>query len=232
MKVRCRTAYLSALALSNFSEFGLIVAAISVSSGWLTNDWLVILALSVAISFVITNVLYRFAHSFFSQYKYVFQRFERKEILTEDSFSQPINAPIVIIGMGRVGIGAYRAISEHSTKQAWGLDAEQEKVSWLKQQGILAYYGDGEDAFFWERIDLTKLELILLALPNVIDSMSITKQLQLAGYKGKIAAIARYDDERTKLEAFGVDKVFNFYSEAGVGFADESITLIDVNSSI
>ncbi|MCW8832620.1 MAG: cation:proton antiporter, partial [Colwellia sp.] len=48
MKIRCRTAYLSALSLSNFSEFGLIVAAISVTSGWLTNDWLVILALAVA----------------------------------------------------------------------------------------------------------------------------------------------------------------------------------------
>jgi len=230
MKIRCRTAYLSALALSNFSEFGLIVAAISVSSGWLSNDWLVILALAVAISFVITNVLYRFAHSFFSQYKYVFQHFERDDILVEDVFSQPTNAPVVIIGMGRVGMGAYRAISEHSSKLAWGLDAEQEKVCWLKQQGVQACYGDAEDAFFWERIDLTKLELVLLALPNVIDSMSITEQLQIAGYQGKIAAIARYDDERTKLEAYGVDKVFNFYSEAGVGFADESIALIDAET--
>lgn len=226
MKVRCRTAYLSALALSNFSEFGLIVAAISVSSGWLTNDWLVILALSVAISFVITNVLYRFAHSFFCHSKHLFQRFERNEVLAEDTFSQPTNAPIVIIGMGRVGMGAYRAISKHSNKLAWGLDADQEKVTWLKQQEVQAYYGDAEDAFFWERIDLTKLELVLLALPNVIDSMSITEQLKIAGYQGKIAAIARYDDESAKLEAYGVDKVFNFYSEAGVGFADESVALI------
>jgi predicted Kef-type K+ transport protein len=228
MKVRCRTAYLSALTLSNFSEFGLIVASISVASGWLSNDWLVILAIAVSISFVVTNVLYRYAHSFFSQNKDVFQKFERKEVLAEDNFLQPADAPIVIIGMGRVGMGAYRAIQEHSNKIAWGLDAEQEKIQWLNKQNIQAFYGDAEDAFFWERIDLTKLELILLALPNVTDSMNITEQLQIAGYTGKIAAIARYDDEREKLEAYGVDKVFNFYSEAGVGFADESIALIDV----
>lgn len=231
MKIRCRTAYLSALALSNFSEFGLIVAALSVSSGWLSNEWLVILALTVAISFVITNVLYRFAHSFFSQYKHIFHRFERQSILAEDTFLQPTNASIVIIGMGRVGMGAYRAFTEHSNKLAWGLDAEHEKVNWLQQQGVQAYCGDAEDAFFWEKIDLSKLELILLALPNVIDTMSITKQLQLAGYTGKIAAIARYDDERVKLENIGIDKVFNFYSEAGVGFADESIALMANNSA-
>nr|MBL0710341.1 cation:proton antiporter [Colwellia sp.] len=226
MKVRCRTAYLSALALSNFSEFGLIVGAISVSNGWLTNDWLVILALAVAMSFVITNILYRFAHSFLSHYKHLFQRFERKNLLAEDICYQPKQSPIVIVGMGRVGIGAYHAIYKHSPTQVWGLDAEQEKVSTLKEQGVQVYCGDAEDTFFWERIDLTKLDLILLALPNVVDTMNITKQLQIAGYKGKIAAIARYDDEREKLEAFGVDKVFNFYSEAGVGFADESLALI------
>ena len=229
LKIRCRTAYLSALALSNFSEFGLIVAAISVANGWLSNEWLVILALAVAISFVITNVLYRFAHSFFAQYKTLFHRFERKACLVEDIFCQPCQTPIVIIGMGRVGMGAYRAICEHGNKLVWGLDAEQEKIAWLNEQGVQAYCGDAEDAFFWERVDLARLELVLLALPNVVDSISITKQLKLAGYQGKIAAIARYDDERAQLEEHGIDKVFNFYSEAGVGFADESLALLENN---
>jgi len=230
LKVRCRTAYLSALTLSNFSEFGLIVAAISVSGGWLTNEWLVILALAVSFSFVITTVLYRFAHSFFGHYKHLFLSFERATLLPEDVFEQPTQAPIVVIGMGRVGMGAYRAIAAQSHKLAWGLEAEQDKVAWLQQQDINAFCGDAEDAFFWERMDLSKLELVLLALPNVIDSISVTKQLQIAGYQGKIAAIARYDDERQQLESLGIDRVFNFYSEAGVGFADESIALLDTNT--
>jgi len=227
MKIRCRTAYLSALALSNFSEFGLIVAAISVTNGWLSNEWLVILALAVAISFVITNISYRFAHDFFGGYKEFFHQFERKEYLPEDTFCQPQKAPIVIIGMGRVGVGAYRAIREHGNRLVWGLDAEAEKVDRLSQQGMQVYNGDAEDDFFWERINLSNLELVLLALPNVIDNISVSKQLRSAGYQGKIAAIARYDDERSQLESFGIDKVFNFYNEAGVGFADESIALIN-----
>lgn len=229
LKIRCRTAYLSSLALSNYSEFGLIVAAISVANGWLTNEWLVILALAVSISFIFTTIIYRFAHSFFAQTKEFFHRFERKACLPEDIFCHPANAPIVIVGLGRVGMGAYRAISEHAEHLVWGLDAEAEKVSWLAEQGIQAYSGDAEDAFFWERINLSSIKLVLLALPQVIDTMSITNQLRSAGYKGKIAAIARYDDERVQLEEFGVDKVFNFYSEAGVGFADESMALIEGN---
>ena len=225
-KVRCRTAYLSALILSNYSEFGLIVAALSVKAGWLSNEWLVILAIAVSLSFVVTNIIYRFAHIIFTNKKSQFKRFERNDPLTEDLFTQPCDASIMVIGMGRVGKGTYHALNNHLDEKIWGLDADKEKINLLSTQGIQAYYGDAEDAYFWESIDLTKLELVLLALPSVQDSMNITQQLKAAHYTGKIAAIARYDDEREQLQASGIDKVFNFYNEAGVGFADESMEMI------
>lgn len=227
LKLRCRTSFLGALALSNFSEFGLIVASLSVTAGWLSNEWLVILALAVAISFILTNIIYGHAHTSFARYRDVLKRFERKTKLSEDSFCQPCQRPIVIIGMGRVGMGAYRAINNHSDQHAWGLDADKDKINWLNEQSIKAYYGDAEDLHFWESIDLSKIELVLLALPSVQDSLSITAQLQAANYSGKIAAVARYDDERQQLEKNGINKVFNFYSEAGVGFAEESMALLN-----
>ncbi len=230
LKMRCRSAFLSALSLSNFSEFGLIVGALSVSSGWLSNDWLVILALSMAISFILTNIVYRFAHTLFAKYRGFLSLFERQDKLEEDIFCQPSQRPIVIIGMGRVGMGAYQAINSHSTNPAWGLDADKDKITWLTEQGVEAYYGDAEDIHFWESMDLSKLELVLLALPSVQDAISITTQLNAANYQGKIAAVARYDDERLQLEEFGIDKVFNFYTEAGVGFAEESLDLLPKHS--
>jgi glutathione-regulated potassium-efflux system ancillary protein KefC len=111
-------------------------------------------------------------------------------------------------------------------QRVWGIDADKAKTVWLKSQKINAYYGDADDAYFWESIDLTRLELVLIALPSAKDSMSISEQLQAANYQGKIAAIARYDDEKELLQKSGIDKVFNFYNEAGVGFADESIAMI------
>ena len=123
-------------------------------------------------------------------------------------------------------IGAYNALNAQLGDQVWGLDTDKEKVKWLNEQGIQAYFGDAEDADFWESIDLSNVELILLALPSVLDMKNITRQIKRTNYQGKIAAIARYDDERLTLESFGVDKVFNFYNEAGVGFAEESMSLL------
>jgi hypothetical protein len=226
LKLRGRTAFLSALALSNFSEFGLIIAALSEKAGWLSSEWLVILSLTVALSFILTNVLYNYAHDYFANHKERFKRFESKKRLIEDDFIQPCDSPIAIIGLGRVGIGAYNALNAQVGNQVWGLDTDKAKVEWLNEQSIQAYFGDAEDADFWESIDLSKIELILLALPSILDMKSITRQLRRTNYQGKIAAIARYDDEHEALESFGVDKVFNFYNEAGVGFAEESMSLL------
>ena len=231
LRLRARTAFLAALGLANFSEFGLIVAALSVKSGWLSTDWLVILAISVSLSFVITNLLYNNAHAFYSKHKEYLKKFQQKAKLAEDTFVQPCNAPIVVIGMGRVGMGAYKALDNQKANQAWGLDTDKGKIDWLQEQGVQAYYGDAEDADFWENIDVSKIELAMLALPSVQDIMSITDQLKLSKYQGKIAAIARFDDDREKLEAYGVDKVFNFYNEAGVGFAEESAELFATKAS-
>ncbi|QOL25072.1 cation:proton antiporter [Thalassotalea sp. LPB0316] len=225
LNLRARTAFLSALALSNFSEFGLIVATLSQKIGWLEKEWLVILALAVSISFVITNIIYNFAHEFFALHKDKLNTYQRTKRLKEDQFDQPCDAPVVIIGMGRVGMGAYNALEQQIPGQVWGLDTDKEKVDWLNDNNIQAFTGDAEDADFWENVDADKIKLALLALPSVKDIKNITIQLKLANYQGKIAAIARYDDERAELEELGIDKVFNFYNEAGVGFAEESIGL-------
>lgn len=226
LKLRTRTSFLSALALSNFSEFGLIVAAISVQSGWLTNDWLVILSIAVTLSFIFTNIIYKYAHDSFTKYKTLINKYERNQRLPEDIFEQPHSAPIVVVGMGRVGMGAYRSLDLHYGKQAWGLDADSTKVAWLKSEGLDVYTGDAEDIDFWENIDMTKIKLVLLALPSVQDCKNITYQLQAANYQGKIAAIARFDDERIQLQEYGIDKVFNFFNEAGVGLAEESMAMV------
>ena len=51
--LRTRTGVLTTLTLTNYSEFGLDVAALAATSGWLSDEWLVVLSLAVAASFVL-----------------------------------------------------------------------------------------------------------------------------------------------------------------------------------
>jgi len=223
LRLRGRTAYLSSLVLSNYSEFGLIVGALAVSLGLLASSWLVVIALAVSISFVITSILYRDSHSQYHRYNTIIKRYEKSVRLKEDIYPTLNNAEFLVLGMGRVGRGAFNALSKLSDVNVWGMDADRAKVRELSNEGFNIICGDGEDVDLWENLDITQVQMVLLALPSIQDSVNITKQLKNAGYQGKIAAIARYEDEVSYLLQNDVDKVFNFFTEAGLGFAEESL---------
>ncbi|MDO6563453.1 cation:proton antiporter [Amphritea sp. 1_MG-2023] len=226
LKLRSRTAYLASLALSNFSEFGLIVAALSVDAGWLSREWLVILALAVSLSFILTSILYPAAHRVYMRYKDHLKRYESPQRLGADIIQQPPNAEVLVIGMGRVGKSAFKALQSVLDDRVAGIDSDRFRASQLQAKGLNVCFGDGEDADFWETFDCSDIKLVLLALPLIEDSRNVSAQLINVGYTGQIAAIARYEDDRKALIAAGIDKVFNFYKEAGSGFAEDSLHLI------
>lgn len=225
-RLRGRTSFLSSLGLDNFSEFGLIVALVSVNAGLLDKEWLVILALAVSFSFIYTNIWYHSAHSFYSRHQNWYRRFERDQPLAEDVLEQPVGAEILLIGLGRVGKGAYEALQHQVGDKVWGMDADRERVMQLKKAGLHVFSADGENADMWQNLDTSTVQLVLLATPSIEDTVNIAKQLQLSGYTGKLAAIARYEDERIALLDTGIDNVFNFYTEAGTGFAEESLAIL------
>lgn len=226
LKLRSRTAYLSSLVLANFSEFGLIVVALLVNLEWVAKEWLVVIALAVSISFVLTGFGYRSSHRQFNRLKNKLRHYEHPTPLPEDTYEQPENAQILVLGLGRVGKGAYNALTNMVGDKVWGLDADPIRIHRLKSKGFQVMVGDGEDIDLWENINLQSVRLVLLALPSIEDIRNITMQLRSAGYTGKIASIARYEDEIEPLLEAGSDKVFNFFTEAGTGFAEESLQLI------
>jgi glutathione-regulated potassium-efflux system ancillary protein KefC len=232
LKLRARTSYLASLVLSNYSEFGLIVVALLVSNGVLEAKWLVTLALALSFSFLVTGLLYRSSHNQYNRFKHYLKVFERPDRLAEDTYVQPKDAEVLVLGMGRVGKGAYSSLNNILGAKVWGMDADPARIAKLQKAGLQVLVGDGEDIDLWDNIDLANIQLILLALPSIEDICNITEQLQHANYQGKIASIARYEDEIQALLDAGSDKVFNFFTEAGTGFAEESLQLLKPSHSL
>lgn len=227
LKLRSRSAFLTSLSLANYSEFGLIVCAASVTHGLLAKEWLVIMALVVAISFVFSSIVNAYAHSFYANWRAILKRFEKAEYLSEDRLTNPGDVEILVIGMGRVGTGAYDLLTNELNKRVCGLEVGKRRVSVHQKEGRNVISADAEDPSFWEQIDLKKIEMVMLAIPNYLDILEIVKQLKLAGYRGKVAGIVRYEEDKEKLLEAGLDLVFNFYKNAGAGFATRAINIIE-----
>jgi glutathione-regulated potassium-efflux system ancillary protein KefC len=219
-KLRARTAFLSALGLATFSEFGLIVVNESVMAGWLDKGWLVILAIAAALSFVIASILNANAHELYRRIEKFLCRFESKQRLPEDAAPNVGDAEVLVIGLGRVGRSAYRAMTKSYGNKVYGVDVDVSHVAKLKKLNYNIIVGDAENIDFWRSIVDTRVKLVMLSLPTHGDALLATRWLRTVGFHGQIGAVAKHEDEREALLDAGVDVAFNYYAEVGVGFAD------------
>ncbi len=218
-RLRARTSFLSTMELSNYSEFGLIVAAMAIAAGWLEAHWLVTIAMALTFSFMIAAIANAYVHELYVRMESYLYRFQSQTRLPVDIPPDLEGAEILVAGMGRVGTGAYETMREAFDDKVIGIDANQNAVRWHKERGHRVILGDAEDLDFWQDVDTQKLRLVMLAMPTLRDMQQAVDLLKYVGYKGLIAAVTRYEDDRRALEKAGVDATFNFYEEAGAGFA-------------
>lgn len=231
LKLRSRTAFLSAMSLGNYSEFGLIVCSVGVSYGLLSKEWLVIMALAVSISFVVTVLVNANVHSVYSRWRKYINSFELPERLPDDPFPELGDANILVVGMGRVGMGAYDAFYDHLQQNVCGMDVDKGRIEKQRRAGRHVILGDAEDPDLWAHINLEPVRLIIFSMPSYLDSLVAVKQLKQVGYRGKTAGIAQYEDQKSLLLKAGIDEVFDYAAKVGTGLAEQSFHLAEENSA-
>ncbi|MFB1490227.1 MULTISPECIES: cation:proton antiporter [unclassified Thiocapsa] len=225
-RLRARTALLGGLSLASYSEFGLIVAAIAAKSGWLSSDWLAIVAITVGVSLVIAALLNARAHDLYELFSDRLRRQERAVRVPVEREIDPADANAMIIGMGRVGTGAYDTLTLDKGLKPVGIDADPDTVARHSASGRNVVQGSATDADFWHRLHLDDghIKLVLLAMPQVSENVFAAEHLIKEGFAGTIGAIAKFPDDESILRAAGVSQVFNLYAEAGAGFAQHVCT--------
>ncbi|WPL19573.1 Inner membrane protein YbaL [Thiorhodovibrio winogradskyi] len=220
-RLRARTALLCGLSLASYSEFGLIVAALAVKMGWLSADWLAIIGITLALSLIIASLLNARSHYLYELFSARLRRQERPQRIPVEREIDPGNANAMVVGMGRVGTGAYDSLARDRGMYPVGVDADQETVARHNAVGRHVVQGSATDADFWHRLHLDdgRVKLVLLAMPAVSENVFAAEHLRKEGYAGSIGAIAKFPDDEAVLRAAGVGQVFNLYAEAGSGFA-------------
>jgi predicted Kef-type K+ transport protein len=219
--LRARTSVLSSFSLTNYSEFGLIVLALSASLAWIDDSWLAILSISLTVSFVIAALLNKYDDTIYSYLKPLLIKFEKNQRLADDALSDIQCSAIVIFGMGRVGTGAYKHLKQDYGNAVIGIDFDKDIIQNHLKEGRKVLHGDPSDADFWEKIhNGDDIELVMLALPNLKANLQVLQQLKRINFYRPIAAIAKFPDDEKVLLENGASEVFNFYTEVGAGFAE------------
>ncbi|MFZ2450640.1 MAG: cation:proton antiporter family protein [Methylovulum miyakonense] len=220
--LRARTAFISSLALMTYSEFALITSSAVIDAHLLPPVWEAIIGLAVALSLAVAAPLNRFSHRIFSFLEPFLTRFERK-VNHPDRLPSSIGiAEWLVIGMGRTGLSAYQAFCQQD-KRVLGLDADPTVLEALLADGRRVVYGDAEDNALWEKLPLSKVKGVILAMPEFDVRASSIMQLKTRRFQGHIGSICFQEDEEAKLYGLGASFVVNPLIEAGRQLAEQML---------
>lgn len=231
-RLKARTSFLTTMNLANFSEFGLIVAAMAAANGKIDPQWLVVIAIALSASFILAAPLNRHADGIFRLIHSALKRLETQRRHPEEIPFEREPWEIYILGMGRVGAGAYDWFEERYGKVVLGIDFDLETVSRHQTQGRTVRRQDVTDPDFLRRLPASPpdgtAKLLVLAMPGLEPMLYVTRMIKQRGFKGKVAAAAFFDDDVEKLSEAGVDTAFNIFAEAGTGLAAHAVEKLDV----
>ena len=222
LKLRYRTALLAGLSLMNYSEFGLIVVSVGVSAGMLAQVWLVEISIAVALSFVVSALFNRRGHLMVEKIAARLPAQDELNLNPEERHGDAGDAEVVVIGMGRVGFAAYQRLTDHYRLRVVGVDYDGPRIQRLAAEGLRVIEGDATDLYFWNQLRRSdSVRIAVLAMPRHGANVTALECLRESGFSGKVAAVARYDDEVQWAKEHGVGIAFNVYAGAGLELADQ-----------
>ena len=226
--LRARTAWHATLSLANYSEFGLITAAIGVKMGLIDIQWMIILALSMSFSFLLASPLNTMSHKIFDKYKSLFIKLNTKKIHPDD---EPVNmgdAKVIICGMGHVGRAAYHQLTAEFGNRVIAIDYDKDVVSKFADSNKNIVWGDSTDSNFWQNAKMPDVEFLLLTMGDHASNQNTVSALSNCKHHNFfIGAPGHYIDEITELKDAGVSFVYNYNSRAGAEFANSFLSFIE-----
>ena len=150
-----------ALPCANYSEFGLIVAALGVD-GWLDARWLIVLAIALSFSCaaaVLNAAAHRIYHG--TAWRGRILNGLSTSLMNGRSTSEERGA---ILGMGRIGTAAYDHMHRRHDGAVVGVDFDPQRVRHHQSAGRRVLLGDPRDGDFWDRVQSAQsLDLVSFA---------------------------------------------------------------------
>lgn len=203
-----KTAFLVALALTQMSEFGFILAREGVSKGALSGEvYTFLVALTFMTMFVGTtvfsqgNTVYYLFYKILGKYLPKFFPIKHEEITKDEELS--LSNHIVICGYGRVGKYIGRALDMAKISYLV-VDYNQATVSHLRAKGISVVYGDPADKDVLDYAQVDYARAVVIAIPDRHTQELIISNAQTLNRHIKIICRTHHEEDQNYLKSLGV----------------------------
>ena len=217
-----KTGFLAGLTVAQISEFSLILAALGVSVGHLSNEMLSLVTLVGLITIAGSTYLILYSSRIYSLVEPIIKFFEFRKIVREKGLGDDKSYEIVLFGYDRVGADFVKAIKKLD-KSFIVVDFSPKSIKLLGKQGIPCVFGDAEDIEFLNELGLSNIKLIVSTIPDFETNKLLIKYINNINPSAITIVISHYIKQAKELYLLGATYVVMPHY-LGAQFASRMIT--------
>ncbi|MFO7496485.1 MAG: cation:proton antiporter, partial [Desulfobacterales bacterium] len=222
MGYRRRTSFLAGLTVAQISEFSLVVAALGLSIGHITNETVGLITLVGVVTIFFSTYMILYSGQLYSLLSGPLKIFERRNPYREaviDTLKETESADVILVGLGNYGSGLGEYLLRRE-KTILGVDFDPGALDRWRKQGVPVLYGDVADPEMHEHLPLNTARWVISTVRSKEMNLALIHHLKKKGYGGKVALTATNDQEADEFENAGAHLVFRPFRDATEQAAD------------
>ncbi|MFP4000117.1 MAG: cation:proton antiporter [Desulfobacterales bacterium] len=230
MGYRRRTAFLAGLTVAQISEFSLIVAALGLGIGHITQATMGLITLVGVVTIFASTYMILYSAQLYSFLSVPLRLFERKNPYREtavDSLKETGAVDVVLVGLGTYGSGFAEYLLRRN-KSVLGVDFDPTALDKWRRLGLSVLYGDIGDPEIHEHLPLSRAQWVVSTVRDRELNLALLRSLRSGGYNVKIALTAANEKEAEAFEKAGARVVFRPFIDAAEQAADSLTQAMDM----
>jgi len=221
-----KTSFQAGLTVAQISEFSLILIALGIKVGHLTNEILSLIAIVGLITIAGSTYLILYSDKIYPYLSKYLSIFERKKIKEgrQDKFEE---YDIILFGCNRVGY-TFLEVFKKMKKKFLVVDYNPELIAELTRKKIKCRYGDVDDIEFLDELNLNKIKIAISTIPDFETNLLLINKIRQTNKKAIIMVVSHNIGEANILHDKGATYVIMPHF-LGADYASMMITKYGLN---
>ncbi|GGC53975.1 cation:proton antiporter [Hoyosella rhizosphaerae] len=210
MRYPVRVGFLAGLTVAQISEFSLILAALGLSLGHITNATVSLITVVGLITIGGSTYLILYSHQIYAKIGRWLEILDRSSTRKVDLSDDQSDVDVIVYGLGRFG----GPVADRLGANGWkvlAVDFDPRRISNNRRPGVTAIFGSAEDIQFLETLPLGRARAVVSTIPDIDANRALIVGLEHHSYTGCVAIVALNDHDAHELSLRNIDCVLEPY---------------------
>lgn len=201
-----KTGFMAGLTVAQISEFSLILAALGVSIGHISQDMLSLVTLVGLITIGGSSYMILYSEVIYRWTEKITKLMELKKVNREKSISRHEPRDVILFGYDRSGSDFIKAVQKLD-KSFVVVDYNPRSIERLKEKSLPYAYGDADDVEFLDELGIGKAKLVISTIPNFETNKLIVRRLIDKNPKALSIIVSHHISEANELYKLGASYI-------------------------